>query len=245
METSYAERVENMNFFDLNATSVFAGIVAVIVVAMFRIHYPFRYQYYCLLFRNNPKWMKKLLQRSFQKNKDHLVGMLDKSSKEILEGDYDQAEHFIVEGLKKSKEFSGSIQLLITHMFYYNLALIFYFRGQYDKSLQMAFNVYQFDQGLNNALALIICNFARMGEIQQAVEALAELKRKRRLKRGLLLPCLAEIEAAKGNHNQAIYLLEKAKRYLDHFSIHLMNRELEKRILELKENNKRTDKISL
>ncbi|MBO8171311.1 MAG: hypothetical protein H0Z33_05375 [Bacillaceae bacterium] len=224
-----------MQIFDLNMTSVLAGLTAIIVVALFRMHYPFRYQYLCMLFGNRPDRIKKLLQRSYKKNRS-LVGILDKSSKEILDRNYDRAAQTVLSGiLTVQTRPKTTLNQVISHLLYYNLALTLYYRKNYNKSLQILQNIYQYDPGLTNALALMICNFARQGDIQMAVESLMELKEKRRVNPGVMLPCLAEIEAAKGNYTKAIRLLQRSKRFTNHLNILLLNGELEQRITELQQ----------
>ncbi len=224
-----------MSIFDLNATSVLVGLSAVLLTALLRMHYPFRYQYLCMLFRNRPDMIKKLLNRSSRKNR-HVVGKLDQSSKEIMDGEYEKAEQTILTAiLKIQSQPKSALNQVISHLLYYNLALTLYYRKNYNKSLQILMNVYQYDPGLTNALALMICNFARKGEIQLAVESLSELKQKRRVNQGLMLPCIAEIEAAKGNYGKAIRLLERTKKMTNYLNIHLTNGELDKRIKELRQ----------
>ncbi|HJV46950.1 MAG TPA: hypothetical protein VJ824_14625 [Bacillota bacterium] len=222
-----------MHYIQLSPLSIMVGFAAVLVTAFIRFHYAFRYQYLCLLFKRKPSIIKKLLERSYQKNRS-VVRLLDKSTKEILEGEYDQAEKFIIEGIQLARERKGLQSQLIRTIFYRNLSWILYYKGHYKESLQIAISLYEKTSATPGILALISCNFARLGDIQRAVEALAQLTQMGKAHSSILLPCKAEIEAAKGNWDQAVNLLAQAQKMNTKISVQFIMSELEKRITQLK-----------
>lgn len=198
-----------MPHFSFNALSVLAGIFAMLTVAFLRFHLPFRYQYLCVLVRKKGEAVKRLLERSYQRNRS-IVGILDKSTKELLEGNYEKAQHFILEGISQAKKGSGLLNRFVLTLLFCNLSWIFYYKGQFKESLQIALQIYERNPFSPHMVALITCNFARLGDIQEAVEAYAKLEQMKKAKVSLLLPCQAEIEAAKGNVDSALQLLEEA-----------------------------------
>jgi tetratricopeptide (TPR) repeat protein len=221
-----------MHFFQLSPLAVMTGIGAVIAAAFLNFHYAFRYQYLCVLVRKRPSSVKRLLERSYLKNRT-IVGLLDKSTKEILEGDYDQAEKFIIEGIGQARQKRTLQSQFVSTTLYRNLSWILYYKGHYKESLQVAISLYEKAPTATDMLALISCNFARLGDIQRAVEALAKLTQMKKAEIFELLPCKAEIEAAKGNSEKAVDLLDQAKQVQTKVSIKFIITELEKRISQL------------
>lgn len=106
-----------MNLMELTPISVLIGCAIVILTASVRFHYPFRYQYYCYLFRKHPSIVKKILARSYLKNKT-AVAFLDKATYEILEGAYDEAERYLMDGIHKVLHLRGVRNRLIRTYFY-------------------------------------------------------------------------------------------------------------------------------
>lgn len=223
-----------LNFIDFNFLSVTAGALAVILTAVFRANYPFRYQYTCLFFKRNPKKLRKILQKSYHNNRNQLVGWLDKSSKEILESNYDEAEHYIVKALERIKKNPKGFNDLLSQFFYYNLAVTRFYRNRYRDALQLSLQAYENNPGLKNALALSICCMARLGNISHAERTWEKLKNESKIKLHVALPCLAEIEIAKGNVQRGIHLLEKASKHANYTSSHMMKHQLDARLLELR-----------
>lgn len=151
------------------------------------------------------------LEASFRKNRSRTVAMLDKSTYEIMAGNYDLAEKFIAEGLTTCRENPSLFNQAMVHYLFYNLATVYFYRGKYSDALDIAFRVYRRDHSLTNALGVIVCAHARMGDVNHALEAY-QLISKKRAKPALQLFCLAEIEAAKGNFDRAIHHLRKLHR---------------------------------
>ncbi|WP_134698547.1 M48 family metallopeptidase [Ammoniphilus sp. YIM 78166] len=222
-----------MNSMELTPLSFTIGFVVVLVIATLRFYYPFRYQYLCLLFRRSPNGVKRLLHRSYRKNRS-AVGLLDRATMEILEGHYDEAEKFVLKGIQQILQVRGLRNQLIRTFFYSHLSWILYYRGQYKESLEISIRLYERVPSTPNILALISCNLARVGEIGRAIEVSAKLKQMKRISPTILLSCEAEIEAAKGNIQKALKLLDQAKlQKKSHFSIYFIHYEIEKRIGEL------------
>ncbi len=222
-----------MNAMELTPLSFTMGFLAVLIIATLRFYYPFRYQYLCLLFRGSPHAVRRLLQRSYRKNRS-VVGLLDRATKEILEGHYDEAEKFVLKGIKQILQVRGLRNQLIRTFLFSHLSWILYYRGQYQESLEISIRLYERVPSTPNILALISCNLARVGEIGRAIEVAAKLNQLKRVNPIILLSCEAEIEAAKGNVSKAIQLLDQAKlRKRSQFSIYFINHEIEKRIGQL------------
>ncbi len=222
-----------MYLMELTPLSILMGIVFVILTASVRFHYPFRYQYYCYLFRKHPSMVKKILARSFIKNKT-AIGFLDKATHEFLEGAYDEAEKYLMEGIKKVIHLRGVRNRLIRTFFYNYFSWLLYYRGQYKESLDLALQLYEKAPSTPNILALISCNFARLGEIGRAIEVMSRVTNLKKINPTILLSCQAEIEAAKGNLNQALQLLDRAKEKKTYHSIYFIHHEVDKRIGQLK-----------
>lgn len=157
--------------------------------------------------------------------------MLDKSTHEILSGNYDSAEKFIAEGLTACKENPSLFNQAMIHYLFYNLSTVYFYRGKYSDALDVAFRVYERDRALTNALGIIVCAHARLGDIQHAWEAF-QLMPKKKTKPALQLFCLAEIEAANGNFDRAISHLRKLLTHQYAFTLHLPYEEIEKRLQE-------------
>lgn len=220
-----------MELFDLNAVSVLGGLSAVILVAFFRLHWPFRFQYIATFFRNRPTTVNRLLDTSFHKNRSRPVAMLDKSTQEIMAGNYEEAEKYIAQGLAICKENRTIFNQAMIHYLFYNLATVYFYSGKYKDALNVAFRVFERDRGLTNALGVIVCAYARLGQTQYAVEAF-QLMPKRRLKSELRLFCLAEIEASKGNYALAIDYLRQLGGHSHALTMYLNPQEIEKRLKE-------------
>jgi tetratricopeptide (TPR) repeat protein len=220
-----------MELLELNAFSTLCGVAAVLCVAFLRLHWPFRFQYMASLHKRRPDRMMRLLEASYRKNRSRTVAMLDKSSCEIMAGNYDLAEKFIVQGLSACKEHPSLFNQALVHYLFYNLATVYFYRGKYGDALEVAFRVYERDRSLTNALGVIVCAHARMGDIQHALEAF-ELLPKRKARPELQLFCLAEIEAAKGNFERAVHHLRKLLKLHYSFTMHLTHGEIEKRLKE-------------
>ncbi|QQE73003.1 hypothetical protein KDJ56_13725 [Brevibacillus composti] len=197
-----------MDYFDLNLTSTLSGVTAVLMVAFFRLHWPFRYQYLGYLCKQHPEKRMRWLDASYRRNRTRIVAMLDKSSYEILSGNYELAEKYIVQGLHVCKERPSLFNQAMAHYLFYNLAFVYFTSGKYSEALDVAFRVYQRDQGMTDSLGLIACSHARLGEIESAVEAYRLIPGKRSTREWKIL-CLAEIEAAKGNYERALGHLQK------------------------------------
>ncbi|RXT13614.1 M48 family metallopeptidase [Ammoniphilus sp. CFH 90114] len=222
-----------MNVIEPTPLSFTVGLVMVLFIALFRFHFPFRYQYICILFRRSPYWVKRILNRSYHKNRSS-VGLLDRATKEILDERYDEAEKYVLEGVQKVIQLRGLRNRLIRTLFYNHLSWILYYRGQYKESLEISIRLYEKVPSTPNILALISCNFARIGEIGQAIEVMAKLSAIKRVNPIVLLSCEAEIEAAKGNIQKAVQLLHQAKGRKSHTSIYFILPEIDKRIGQLK-----------
>lgn len=220
-----------MQYLDLNVTSTLSGVAAVLFVAFFRLHWPFRFQYMGQLFKRKPEKMMRWLEASYRKNRTRTVAMLDKSTHEIMAGNYELAEKFIAQGLNACKERPTLFNQAMIHYLFYNLAVVYFTRGRYTDALDIAFRVYRRDHSLINALGIIVCAHARLGEVQHAVEAF-ELISKKRAQRHLKLFCLAEIEAAKGNFERAVTYLRQLLSLSPACTLHLNRTEMEKRLEE-------------
>ncbi|MEW9672831.1 tetratricopeptide repeat protein [Ammoniphilus sp. 3BR4] len=222
-----------MNVIEPTPLSLTLGLITVILVAFLRFYFPFRYQYLCLPFKRSPHWVKRILIRSYHRNRS-AVGLLDRATKEILDGDYDKAETYILTGIEKVIKLRGLRNRLIRTLFYNHLSWILYYRGQHRESLEIAFRLYEKVPSTPNVLALILCNLARIGEVGQAIEIMTKLSGMRRVKPIILLGCEAEIEAAKGNLQKAVQLFDQAKGRKEHTSIYFNLPEIDKRINQLK-----------
>ncbi|MGG1660327.1 tetratricopeptide repeat protein [Brevibacillus sp. NRS-1366] len=220
-----------MEYLSLNLTSTLAGVAAVILVMFIRLHWPFRFQYMANLFKRRLDVRLRLLDASYRKNRSRAVAMLDKSTHEIMIGNYELAEKFVVQGINVCKEQPSLFNQAMIHYLFYNLAIVYYSSGRYSEALEVAFRIYQRDQGMTDSLALIACSHARLGEVESALEAYQLIARKRSA-RDWKLFCLAEIEAAKGNYEHALaYLRQLMGKSSDRF-LHLNRSELEKRLEE-------------
>lgn len=220
-----------MEILELNVVSTLSGVAAVLLVAFLRLHWPFRFQYIGALFRRRPELVKRWLDASFRRNGSRTVAMLDKSTSEIMSGNYEQAEKFIVEGLSSCKEKPSLFNQAMVHYLFYNLSIIYLHRGKYEEALEVAFRVYERDQSLTNALGIIICAQARLGDVGGAWEAY-ELLPKKKTRQELHLFCLAEIEAAKGNFERAVTHLNKLLHLRFSTILYLSRTEIEKRLEE-------------
>jgi len=220
-----------VEYLSLNLTSTLAGVAAVLLVMFIRLHWPFRFQYIANLFKRRLDVRLRLLDASYRKNRSRAVAMLDKSTHEIMIGNYELAEKFVVQGINVCKEQPSLFNQAMIHYLFYNLAIVYYSSGRYSESLEVAFRIYQRDQGMTDSLALIACSHARLGEVESALEAYQLIARKRSA-RDWKLFCLAEIEAAKGNYEHALaYLRQLMGKSSDSF-LHLSRSELEKRLEE-------------
>lgn len=220
----------HVEYLNLNLTSTIAGLAAVLLVMFLRLHWPFRFQYIAYLFKRRPESRLRWLDASYRKNRSRSVAMLDKSTHEILIGNYELAEKYIVQGLNVCKERPSLFNQAMIHYLFYNLAIVYYSSGRYNEALEVAFRVYQRDQGMTDSLAVITCAHARLGEVESAQEAYNLIAKKRSARDWKLL-CLAEIEAAKGNYEHALSHLRQLMGSSTHFQ-HLNRAELEKRLEE-------------
>lgn len=220
----------HVEYLNLNLTSTIAGLAAVLLVMFLRLHWPFRFQYIAYLFKRRPESRLRWLDASYRKNRSRSVAMLDKSTHEILIGNYELAEKYIVQGLNVCKERPSLFNQAMIHYLFYNLAIVYYSSGRYNEALEVAFRVYQRDQGMTDSLAVIACAHARLGEVESAQEAYKLIAKKRSARDWKLL-CLAEIEAAKGNYEHALAHLRQLMGNSTHFQ-HLNRAELEKRLEE-------------
>jgi len=167
-----------MGLLDFNAVSVLSGVAAVLLVAFLRLHWPFRFQYMGLLWKKNPDRLMRWLEKSYQKNRSRTVAMLDKSTCEIMAGNYEGAEKFIVEGLTACKETPTLFNQAMVHYLFYNLATVYFYSGKYEEALDVAFRVFERDRRLMGALGVVICAHARLGDVQGAIEALRICRKK-------------------------------------------------------------------
>ncbi len=220
-----------MEYLELNVVSTLSGVAAILLVAFIRLHWPFRFQYLSSLFRRHPNIMKRWLDASFRRNSSRPVAMLDKSTAEIMSGNYELAEKFIAEGLTSCKEKPSLFNQAMIHYLFYNLSIVYLHRGRYEEALDVAFRVYERDHSLSNALGVIICAQARLGDVGSAWEAY-ELLPKQKRRPELHLFCLAEIEAAKGNFERAVMHMKKLLRLRFSTTLHLSQAEIEKRLEE-------------
>lgn len=219
-----------VNYLNLNATSTLAGLSVVLLVMFLRLHWPFRFQYMSHLFKRRQEQRLRWLDASYRKNRSRSVAMLDKSTHEILIGNYELAEKYIVQGLNVCKEQPSLFNQALIHYLFYNLAIVYYSCGRYSEALEVAFRVYQRDHGMTDSLAVIACAHARLGEVESAQAAYQLIVRKRSAKDWKLF-CLAEIEAAKGNYDHALLHIRQLMDKSSHF-LHLNRAELEKRLEE-------------
>ncbi|HZG13978.1 MAG TPA: hypothetical protein VE710_03050 [Candidatus Bathyarchaeia archaeon] len=220
-----------MEFLELNVVSTLSGVAAVLLVAFIRLHWPFRFQYISSLFRKRPDKVKRWLEASFRRNSSRTVAILDKSTSEIMSGNYELAEKYIAEGLTACKERPSLFNQAMVHYLFYNLSIIYLHRGKYEEALDVAFRVYERDRSLSNALGVIICAQARLGDVGSAWEAY-ELLPKKKTRPELHLFCLAEIEAAKGNFERAVWHMNKLLHLRFSTALHLSQAEIEKRLEE-------------
>ena len=221
-----------MEMFELSPLSFFLGIATVIGVALLRFHFPFRYQYFCYFVKNRPKLIKKILTRSYLKNKS-AVGILDKATSDILAGSYDDAEKHILEGINLVLNSGGARNQIIRNYLFNHLSWLLYYKGLHRESLEIALRLYEKIPSTPNILALISCNFARIGEIGKAIEIKSEYIKKGKTNPSVILSCEAEIEAAKGNLQKAVELFNKAKKKKSYISVCFHHPEIEKRIGQL------------
>ncbi len=218
-----------MELFQLNWVSTTSGLAAVLFVAFYRLHWPFRFQYIGSLYKKPEKIMR-LLEASYRRNRSRTVAMLDKSTHEIMAGNYDLAERFIAEGLTICKKTPSFFNRALVHYLFYNLSTVYFYRGKYVDAIDLAFRVYERDQTSTNALGVIVCSHARLGDLQGAIEAYQVMAKKSRNE--LKLFCLAEIEAAKGNFSHAVLYLKELSQLRFAFTLHLSRAELDKRLQE-------------
>jgi hypothetical protein len=183
-----------MDYFDLNAISTMAGLAAVLLVMFLRLHWPFRYQYLSSLFKRKTASRLYWLDVSYRKNGSRSVAMLDKSTYEIMVGNYESAEKYILQGLSVCKKQPSLFHHALIHCLLCNLAVVYYSLGRYTEALDVAFRVYQRDRGMTDSLAVIACAHARLGEVESAQAAYNLIARKGS---DWKLFCLAEIEAAR------------------------------------------------
>lgn len=221
-----------MEYLNLNLTSTIAGLAAVLLVMFLRLHWPFRFQYLAQLFKRRHESRLRWLDASYRKNRSRSVALLDKSTHEILIGNYELAEKYIVQGLNVCKERPSLFNQAMIHYLFYNLSIVYYSSGRFSEALEVAFRVYQRDQGMTDSLAVIACAHARLGEVESAQEAYKLIAKKRSARDWKLL-CMAEIEAAKGNYEHALSLLRELLGKSSQF-LHLNRSELEKRLEEWK-----------
>jgi hypothetical protein len=221
-----------MHLFQFSPLSVTIGIAVIILSVFIQFHFPFRYQYLSYLFRRNPALVKRLLQRSYRKNHT-IIGLLDKSTKELLDGNYESTQKYITAGLQLTKKSQTAENQLAALFLYSNLSWTLYYQGKFRESLQIALQVYEQNQ-LPNILALICCNYARIGNLHQAVETHSELSTLNGVSSLVLLPCRAEIEAAKGNPEAAIHLLYQVKKQHQDGTAYFILQEIDNRIVQLK-----------
>lgn len=222
-----------MEIFLLTPLSLLAGGIAVASVALFRFHFPFRYHYCCYFVKKNPKLVKRLLQRSYMKNKT-AVGLLDKATVEMLRGSYEEAEKYLLEGIQHVFHSRGVQNRAIRKIMFNHLAWLLYYKGCHQESLSVALRLYEKFPSTPNILALIACNFARMGEIARAIDVFKAMSKSKKASASILLTCQAEIEAAKGNAQKAIQLFQQAKNKRSYASVCFMIFEIEKRIGQLR-----------
>lgn len=220
-----------MELLDLNAVSVLSGVAAVLLVLFLRLHWPFRYQYISAFFKRNANLRMRPLQASFKKNKALTVAFLDKSTLEIMSGNYLKAEQFIAQGLHVCKEKPTLFNQAMMHYLFYNLSAVYFYCGRYKEALEIAFHVYERDHKLISALGIIVCAHARLGDVEGAVEAY-QLVAPKKMKEELRLICQAEIEAARGDYPQAVALMKQLaiKKYM--IIMHLNQGEIDKRLQE-------------
>lgn len=221
-----------MELLELNAVSTLSGIAAVVLAAYLRLHWPFRYQYIAAIFASRPERLIRWLDISYRRNRSRVVGLLDKSTREIVAGNYDLAETAVAEGLALCREFPSLFHQAMIPYLFCNLSLACFYRGRYRDALELAFRVYERDQSLDNALGVIVCSHARLGDIQGAVEAYRALRRRRTPRTELRLFCLAEIEAAKGDYEKALAHLVRLSALRYTISMHLTQSEIHKRLQE-------------
>ncbi|UFJ43068.1 hypothetical protein LOK74_11520 [Brevibacillus humidisoli] len=220
-----------MELLDLNATSVLCGLAVVLMTAFIRLHWPFRFQYIGSMFRRKPDRLMRWLEASYRKNRSRSVAMLDKSTHEIMSGNYEQAEQCVAEGLALCKNSPTLFHQAMIHYLFYNLSTIYFYQGKYKDALEVAFRVFERDNRLFNALGVIICAYARMGEVQGAWE-MYQLLPQKRVRVELRLFCLAEIEAAKGDYGRAVHYLHRLIGQHYFMTMHLNHEQIEKRISE-------------
>lgn len=220
-----------MQYFDLNAVSIVSGIAAVLCVAIFRLQWPFRYHFLMRLYKNNPDKILSLLERSYQKNTDRTVAILDKSTREIMTGNFDDAESFVAEGLTACTQKPTLLNQALVHVLFYNLAAVYFYLGKYNDALDVALRVFHRDRSFQSALGIIVCSYARMGDIGAAIKAYEQLTTQKP-KPALNLFCLSEIEAAKGNYGRAAACLRRLTNLPYWQIMHLSENEIEKRLQE-------------
>lgn len=218
-----------MELLTLNWISVISGLTAVLLVAILRLHWPFRFQYLTSLFKR-PERIMRLLEASYRRNGSRIVAVLDKSTHEIMIGNYDAAEQFIAKGLTICKETPSLFHQAMAQYLFFNLSAIYFYRGHYADALELAARIYERDPSFTNALAVIVCSQARLGDLQGASVAYEMMEKKARNEHQLF--CKAEMEAAKGNFAQAIHYMNELSRLRYFYSMHLGKNEIEKRLEE-------------
>ncbi|RKD25506.1 hypothetical protein BEP19_00740 [Ammoniphilus oxalaticus] len=221
-----------MGLLELSPLSVVIGVIAMTAIAFIRFHFPFRYHYFCYLVKQRPKLVNKLLLRSYKKNKT-AVGLLDKATCEMMDGAYDDAEKYLLEGIQQVLKSHGMQNRVIRNFFFNHLSWLLYYKGSHRESLEIALRLYEKAPSTPHILALISCNFARIGEVGQAIEAFSQLSRMEKESSPTLLTCRAEIEAAKGNPKKAVKLFHQAKNKKSYASICFIMYEIEQRIGQL------------
>lgn len=220
-----------LKLLDLNSISTLSGIAAVLLVLFIRLHWPFRYQYISSLFKRNANLRMRPLQTSFKRNRALTVAFLDKSTLEILAGNYLQAEKFIAQGLHVCKETPTLFNQAMMHYLFYNLSAVYFYCGRYSEALEIAFHVFERDSKLTSALGIIVCAHARLGDVQGAIEAY-QMVSPRKLKEELRLICQAEIEAAKGDFKLAVAHMKQLSIKNHMIVMHMNQFEIDKRLKE-------------
>lgn len=221
-----------MELFELNTASTLSGIAAVLSIAFLRFQWPFRYRYIGLLHRNDPDRMIKWLERSYSRNRVRTVAMLDKSASEILSGRYDDAEKYVLEGLSVCHENPTLFHRVILQSLFYNLSIIYFYRGNYREAIEVALRLYEGDRHMTHALVIAVCSFARLGDISSAIDAMRLIPPKHRRKH-LKLFCSAEIEAAKGNYLLALHHMKELRALPYSPYLYLTPIQIDKRIEEI------------
>ncbi|QOT00872.1 hypothetical protein JNUCC42_09495 [Brevibacterium sp. JNUCC-42] len=220
-----------MHYFQMTLPATLTGLAVVLFIGLLRLQWPFRYHYRTLFCKRNPGRMQTILESSYLKNKKRSVALLDKSSQQLLEGKYDAAESYITQAIMLCKESPTLFHRALLHHLFYNLAVACYFRGRYRDALQIAIHLYKRDPRMQNALGIIVCCQARLGDLQAATHALSLLQR-RRIRPALLHFCLAEMKAAEGRYTLAVEHIGRITHYAYSHTLFLRKEELDLRINE-------------